>query len=239
MYRSGRCGYLQAEPYGQLEVVRGEQVLVAQDVARSGRRRRSGPPDRITARSHSSAANGRSWVTTSIVCSSRVEQSRAARAASAGRGSPTARRARAGAGPSPARSRSRRGGAGRARAGAARGRRRAPSARPPAPRHAVLASGARQAEVQRPERDVLAHGRHEQLVVGVLEHEPDARAQLAHVAAPDVDARRPRARPRRVSSAVEVEHQRRLAGAVGPEHRDALAVADRRSTPSSPATPLG
>ena len=46
----------------------------------------------------------------------------------------------------------------------------------------------RHAEVERTEGDVLGDGRHEQLVVGILEDEPDRRAQLAHVAFADPDA---------------------------------------------------
>ena len=48
---------------------------------------------------------------------------------------------------------------------------------------------AREAEVQRAERDVLAHGGHEELVVGVLEDEPDPRAQLAQRRRADLEAR--------------------------------------------------
>ena len=55
--------------------------------------------------------------------------------------------------------------------------------------HAVLDLGLGEAEVERPERDVLAHGRHEQLVVGVLEDEADAGAQVAHVVVADAQAR--------------------------------------------------
>ena len=38
---------------------------------------------------------------------------------------------------------------------------------------------AAQPEVGGPERDVVAHGRHEQLVVGILEHDPDPSPDLA------------------------------------------------------------
>ena len=38
--------------------------------------------------------------------------------------------------------------------------------------------GAAQPEVGRPERDVVTHRRHEQLVVGVLEDDPDPAAHL-------------------------------------------------------------
>ena len=41
--------------------------------------------------------------------------------------------------------------------------------------HARVDLVARQAHVERAERDVVIDGGHEELVVGVLEHEPDAR----------------------------------------------------------------
>ena len=56
-------------------------------------------------------------------------------------------------------------------------------------RHAVLDLGLGEAEVERAERDVLAHGRHEELVVGVLEDQADAGAQVAHVVVADAQAR--------------------------------------------------
>ena len=68
-------------------------------------------------------------------------------------------------------------------------------------------------------------GRHEELVVRVLEDEPDRGAQLAHVALADADAGHLEL-ALAGQQAVEVQHQRRLAGAVGPEHRDPLAVRD-------------
>ena len=55
--------------------------------------------------------------------------------------------------------------------------------------HAVLDLGLGEAEVQRAEGDVLAHRRHEELVVGVLEDQADAGAQVAHVVVADAQAR--------------------------------------------------
>ncbi len=82
-----------------------------------------------------------------------------------------------------------------------------------------------EAHVERPERDVLGDGRHEQLVVGVLEDQSDARAQLVHVVAAHLESRHFEA-PLPLDQPVEVEHQRRLARAVRAEQRDALAVPD-------------
>ncbi len=81
-----------------------------------------------------------------------------------------------------------------------------------------------EAEVERAKGDVLGDRRHEELVIGILEDEPDRRAQRAHVAA-HVQARDLEL-PLAAQQPVEVEHQRRLASAVRPEHRDALAVGD-------------
>ena len=53
---------------------------------------------------------------------------------------------------------------------------------------AVLDLRASRAEVERAEGDVLAHGRHEELVVGVLEDQADAGAQVAHVVVADAQA---------------------------------------------------
>ena len=85
---------------------------------------------------------------------------------------------------------------------------------------------AAQAEVGRTERDVLAHRGHEQLVVGVLEDHADPAADLLEVLLDhrhpgDLDGAGPRG-----EDAVEVQHQRRLAGAVGAEQRDPLALVD-------------
>ena len=87
--------------------------------------------------------------------------------------------------------------------------------------------GALEAQVGGAERYVVGDRRHEQLVVGVLEHQADPAADL-----------RPRCRlPTRspatstlpvagLEDAVEVQHQRGLAGPVRPEQRDPLAARD-------------
>ena len=83
---------------------------------------------------------------------------------------------------------------------------------------------AAEAEVGRPERDVVAHRGHEQLVVGILEHDADPPADLLQVAPCH---RQPADRTSPLAGgvdAVEVQHERGLAGAVGaraprPAHR--------------------
>ena len=87
----------------------------------------------------------------------------------------------------------------------------------------------RNAEVARPERHLALDRPLEQLVVGVLEHEPDGRGELG-----DRPARRstsPAEQDRalgRAEQAVEVLHERRLARAVLAEDRDRLARLDRQ-----------
>ncbi len=88
---------------------------------------------------------------------------------------------------------------------------------------AVAHDGALEAEVERAEGDVLGDRRHEELVVGILEDEPD-RARAARAASPPTLEARDLELALAAQQPVEVEHQRRLAGAVRPEHRDALAV---------------
>ena len=183
------------------------------------------PPDSSTERSHSRAASGRSWVTISIVRST---------ASSVSISSRRVRGSRFADGSS---STSRLGCIARTVAIATRrlwprlswcgarepcsSMRTACSAR----LHAVLDLFAREPEVERAEGDVLAHGRHEQLVVGVLEDQADAGAQVLGVVLADDQAGDLEA-PAPLQQRVEVEHQRRLAGAVGTEDGDALAVGD-------------
>ena len=96
-------------------------------------------------------------------------------------------------------------------------------------RHAALELGAAQPEVGRPERDVLADRRHEQLVVGILEHDPDATADLAQVLL--LDRQPAHGRPLRAAATrmpFSVQDERRLAGAVGTEHGHPLAGLDGR-----------
>jgi hypothetical protein len=84
----------------------------------------------------------------------------------------------------------------------------------------------REPEVERPEPDVLGHRRQEELVVRVLEHHADGATDvgecpLGHGDAADVDAA-----VLRCEKSVEVQQERRLAGAVGADDGDRLAVAD-------------
>jgi hypothetical protein len=98
--------------------------------------------------------------------------------------------------------------------------------------HPVADRVAVEAEVEGAEGDVLGDGRHEELVVGVLEHEPDRRSQLAQVIA-DLQAGHLEL-PLPAQQPVEMEHQRRLAGAVRAEDGDALAVGHVQVEPVEP-----
>ena len=95
------------------------------------------------------------------------------------------------------------------------------------------------AEVGGPERDVVADGRHEQLVVGVLEDDPHPAADLLQV-------RRGHRQPAHgdpsgagPQDAVEVQHQRRLARPVRAEQRDPLAGPDPQVDPVQGPVPVG
>ena len=99
--------------------------------------------------------------------------------------------------------------------------------------------GSAQAEVGRAERDVLAHGGHEQLVVGVLEDDPHAAPDLLEVR---LLHRQPRDRDRPGTGGedpVEVQHQRGLAGAVGTEQGDPLAPVDVQVDPEERLVAVG
>jgi hypothetical protein len=81
-------------------------------------------------------------------------------------------------------------------------------------------------EVRGAERDVLGDRRHEQLIVGILEHQPHAPADLAkalaaHRSPGDLDGAR-----RRGQHTVEMQHQRGLTRAVRPEDRHSLTGGD-------------
>ena len=92
--------------------------------------------------------------------------------------------------------------------------------------HPRLELVALEAEVGRAEAHVLADRAHEQLVVGVLEHDADPAPDLGDVVLGDrqpADGDAPGAGD---EDAVEVQHQRGLAGAVGAEQGDALALVD-------------
>ena len=92
---------------------------------------------------------------------------------------------------------------------------------------------ARAAEVERAEGDVLAHGRHEELVVGVLEDEARrgraGRARRRRRRA----GRRPRARPRPVSRPLRWSISVVLPAPLGPRTATRSPCATCRSTPSS------
>jgi hypothetical protein len=88
----------------------------------------------------------------------------------------------------------------------------------------ACSSSPRSPEVRRPERDVLGHRRHEQLVVRVLEHDADAPADLAQVLLDHRQARDLHRPDAAAEHPVQVQHQRRLARAVRPEDGDPLAL---------------
>ncbi len=89
-----------------------------------------------------------------------------------------------------------------------------------------LELGAAHAEVRGAERHVVVNRRHEELVVGVLEHDPDALADLAEVGLRHGQPADPHLPGAAAEDAVQVQHQGRLAGAVRAEERDPLAFAD-------------
>ena len=105
----------------------------------------------------------------------------------------------------------------------------APCRRRRAPRRPAASSSApRSPRLAGPKADVVAHGRHEQLVVGVLEDDADPAADLAQVRLRRPGARRPAPSPAPAAEdAVEVQHERRLAGAVRAEEGDPLALVAR------------
>jgi hypothetical protein len=92
--------------------------------------------------------------------------------------------------------------------------------------HPIVEFVTAQPEIRWPERDVLTDGRHEELVVGVLEHQPDAPSDLGEVDVDHLEAADLDAAGVRFVDAVQVQRQRGLAGAVGAEQRHALAVLD-------------
>ena len=105
--------------------------------------------------------------------------------------------------------------------------------------HAGLELGTTNPEVGRAEGDVVVHGRHEQLVIGVLEDDPDTLADLAQVRLRDRQPRHPHLARPTAEDAVEVKDERRLACAVRPEERDALALVDREVDAEQRAVAIG
>ena len=145
------------------------------------------------------------------------------------RAPPSARRAAAAAGRRPGRGRRRPAGPGRRTAGRGAGRRapRRPTSSSQA-RACVARRTARVAAAARAEGDVLerAQVREEQRVLGEQRDPPRVRR---HPDAGRRSARRPSSTTRPVSgrsSPAATASSGRLAGAVGPEHRDGLAVGD-------------
>ena len=104
-----------------------------------------------------------------------------------------------------------------------------------APRARDLRAG--RAQVERAEGTSSAHGGHEELVVGVLEDQP-TRARSSGSAVLDLQAGHLE-RALAAHQPVQVEHQRRLAGAVGPRIATRSPWLTCRSTPLSAAWPLG
>ena len=92
--------------------------------------------------------------------------------------------------------------------------------------HTLLELCTLHAEVRGPERHVVVHGRHEQLVIGILEDDADPPTDLLQVR---LRHRQPVTRHLALArkDAVEVQHERRLPGAVRPEQRHPLAFLDR------------
>ena len=85
---------------------------------------------------------------------------------------------------------------------------------------------ATQPEVRRPEGDVLADGRHEQLVVGVLEDDPDPLPHPPQIGPGERQAVDHDRAPAAGQDAVQVQDEGRLPGAVRAEERHPLAAAE-------------
>ena len=179
---------LDREPDGQLQAVARHETRVAEHLAGRAvgddRALRRAPPPARTAR----RAYGRSWVTISTVTSSERRMSASSRREAGSRfddGSSSTRIS--------GRIASTVAMATRRRCPKDRwcGARSARSATPTALSASTtrrLELGAAQPEVGRAERDVVAHGRHEQLVVGVLEDDADPAPHLQQVRVGDRQA---------------------------------------------------
>jgi hypothetical protein len=86
----------------------------------------------------------------------------------------------------------------------------------------------RQTQIQRSERDILPHGRGEQLIVRLLQHQPDPTPPLVE-RAPVVTGGatlHPNLAPGGPQGPIEVQQQRGLAGPVGTENRQLAAPLD-------------
>ena len=95
--------------------------------------------------------------------------------------------------------------------------------------HAVVELRAPDTEVRGTERDVVARGGHEELVIGVLEHDADTPPHLLVVLPLDGERADPHRAHRRFEDPIEVQRERRLTRAVRAEQRDALAGLDAQT----------
>lgn len=99
--------------------------------------------------------------------------------------------------------------------------------------------GLGQAEIAGAERDVVGDGGHEQLVVGVLEDDADPAAHLPQVPALDRQAGHRHPAAAAAEDAVEVQHERGLARAVGSQHRHPFTALQPEVHPVQRLVPVG
>ncbi|EXI72105.1 MAG: hypothetical protein AW07_03381 [Candidatus Accumulibacter sp. SK-11] len=97
----------------------------------------------------------------------------------------------------------------------------------------------RQPQVQRTEGDVVEDPRHEELIVGVLEEQADAASQGCKGVAAEREAGDAHAACLRQQAAGEVQQGGRLAGAVGADDRQSLAITDLKRDPTQRAGAIG
>ena len=97
---------------------------------------------------------------------------------------------------------------------------------------------ARKPHVERAEGHVLLDRGHEQLVVGVLEHEAHPQAQLGQGVRPHLETGHLERSGSR-HQPVQVKHQRGLAGAVGAQHGHALAMHHVQLDAAEPGLAVG
>ncbi len=97
------------------------------------------------------------------------------------------------------------------------------------------------AQVDRAEGHVVAHGGHEQLVVGVLEDDADPAPDFPQRRLADAQAVHGHRAGPRGQRAVQVQHQGRLAGPIGPEDGHPLPRGDVQVDPEQrlPAVRIG
>ncbi len=107
------------------------------------------------------------------------------------------------------------------------------------PPHHGVQLGAAQPGGGRAEGDVLADGRHEELVVGVLEDDADLAADLGHVGAADREPGDGDGARASGEDAVQVQDEGGLAGAVRAEQGDPLAAPDGQVHPEEGLVAVG